>query len=155
MTPLTWFVVGFFLVAVIQVLVFLEFAAGRRGDIIEGNVMEAMSWIMLLLVMALFYQLHWTIDQLTPAHPLLRGPDDHMSHADLVEGHSLTFHLPISHPITSPYCPTLLPHPIAPSYCPAYCPPLLPHPLPLLHTSTHLQSLTLSLTLTPNPNPNP
>ena len=55
MTPLTWFVVGFFLVAVIQVLVFLEFAAGRRGDIIEGNVMEAMSWIMLLLVMALFY----------------------------------------------------------------------------------------------------
>ena len=31
MTPLTWFVVGFFLVAVIQVLVFLEFAAGRRG----------------------------------------------------------------------------------------------------------------------------
>ena len=88
--------------------------------------------------MALFYQLHWTIDQLTPAHPLLRGPDDHMSHADLVEGHSLTLHLTISRPITSPHCP-----------------PLLPHPLPLLHTSTHLQSLTLALTLTLNPNPNP
>ena len=73
MTPLTWFVVGVFLVAVIQTLVFLEFAAGHRGDIIEGNVMEVMSWLMLLLVMALFYQLHWTLRQLTPAHPLLTG----------------------------------------------------------------------------------
>jgi hypothetical protein len=44
MTPFTWFVVGLFMVSVIQVLVFLEFAAGHRGDIIEGNVMEAMSY---------------------------------------------------------------------------------------------------------------
>ena len=71
--------------AVIQTLVFLEFAAGHRGDIIEGNVMEVMSWLMLLLVMALFYQLHWTLRQLTPAHPLLNGLDDHGSHADAID----------------------------------------------------------------------
>jgi len=84
MTPFTWFVVGFFMVSVIQVLVFLEFAAGHRGDLIEGNVMEAMSWIMLMLVMALFYRLHWTLRQLTPAHPLLKGLDDHGGHADAI-----------------------------------------------------------------------
>jgi Ca2+-binding EF-hand superfamily protein len=76
MTPFTWFVVGVFLVATIQILVFLEYSAGHDGTVTEGNAMEVMSWLLLLLGLTLFYRLHWTLCQLTPAHPLLTGLDD-------------------------------------------------------------------------------
>ena len=76
MTPLTWLVVGIFLVLAVQSLVVLEVEVGHDPNYVEGCTMEVGSWILLIGTLTLFHRLSWTVEQITPPHPLLKGPDD-------------------------------------------------------------------------------